>query len=160
MATNIVLLVQIILYCTQEYSRVAYAGHEFRTESSQQGMKTDNAKVRVPFRGPRGGLRLQQFYGQICRIFMHRAWVGGPEICVLDVQWYENRGMSSVSGNPLVRVPDEPSSEFNLTLLSNCYQIPIAVWPHDLLQLQDQEDDAAASSLLEIIDRNQQENAS
>jgi hypothetical protein len=67
--------------------------------------------------------------------------------------------MSSVSGNPLVRVPDEPSSEFNLTLLSNCYQIPIAVWPHDLLQLQDQEDDAA-SSLLEIIDRNQQEEAS
>ena len=141
------------MHYTQEHSRVAYTGHEFRTESSQLGMKTDNAKVRVPFRGARGGL--QQLYGQICRIFMHRAWVGGPEICVLEVQWYENRGMSSVSGNPLVRVPDEPSSEFNLTLLSNCYQIPIAVWPHDLLQLQAK--DAAASSLLEIIDRNQEE---
>lgn len=78
----------------------------------------------------------------------HQAWVDGPEICVLEVQIYDDSGTSTVSGNALVRVPAAGTTE--LVPVWNCYQLPIAMWPHDLLGL-----DSANSDLLEVIDRNQ-----
>ena len=66
-------------------------------------MMTDNAKVRVPFVGPRG--RLEQFYGSVLAIFTHEAWAGGPEMCVLEIEWFVNHGTNPVSGNPLVGPP-------------------------------------------------------
>ena len=86
----------------QEYSRVQYAGYEFRTEASQSDLLCDNSKVRQPVLGPRR--ILQQQYGSIQRIFTHEAWEGGPKLCVLQVNWYTNRGVSAVSGNPLVQM--------------------------------------------------------
>jgi hypothetical protein len=81
---------------------VLYAGYELRTESSQLQVKFDNAKVRVP---SYQGRSLVQEYGSIFQMFVHEAWVGGPELCVLNIAWYTNVGTSPVSGNPLVRRP-------------------------------------------------------
>ena len=42
------------------------------------------------------------FFGSIHKMFIHEAWVGGPELCVLELDWYTNAGRAEVSGNPLV----------------------------------------------------------
>ena len=44
-----------------------------------------------------------------------------------------------------------------LVPIGNCYQIPVAVWPHDPLKLKAAED--PTSGLFEVIDRNQNEDA-
>ena len=88
----------------QEYSRVEYAGFEFRTEASQADVTFDNSKVRQPEIGARRAL--MQKYGSIQRIYTHQAWEDGPQICVLEVNWYTNRGVSNISGNPLVQMED------------------------------------------------------
>jgi hypothetical protein len=94
---------------SQAISRVLYAGYELRTESSQLHVKFDNAKVRVPKYGARRSL--VQDFGSIYQMFIHEAWVGGPELCVLDVDWYINVGYSAVSGNALVRRPLPPRAD-------------------------------------------------
>ena len=76
----------------------------------------------------------------------------GPEICILEVQIYDDEGKSAVSGNALVRIPEEQSTE--LVPIGNCYQLPVAMWPHDLLG-----QDGQHIGLLEVIDRNQDEDA-
>jgi hypothetical protein len=83
---------------------------------------------------------------------VHQAWQGGPEICVLEVDMYDDNGKSAVSGNPLVRVPGVRKTE--LVPIGNCYQLPVAMWPHDLLSRDD-----TKRGLLEVIDRNQDEDA-
>ena len=40
-------------------------------------------------------------------------------------------------------------------MIQNCYQIPLAVWPHDLLHLLPEMD--PAKDWLEVIDRNQEQ---
>ena len=138
-----------LLYILQVYSRLQYAGNEFRVPTSQKNILTDNSHVRVPFlrRG-----RPVQSYGQNRRILQHRAWENGPETCVLEVLVYDDAGKSAVSGNALVRIPEEQNTE--LVPIGNCYQLPVAMWPHDLLGLDPQK-----SGLFEVIDRNQDEDA-
>ena len=92
----------------QSFSRAQYAGHEIRTDRSQYARMFDNAKVRVPFVGNRG--RLEQHYGSVLAIFTHEAWAGGPELCVLEIEWYVNHGINPVSGNPLVGPPGAQGS--------------------------------------------------
>ena len=92
----------------QSFSRLQYAGYEIRTERSQSSNVTDNSKVRVPMIGSRG--RLEQFYGSVKAIFTHEAWTGGPELCVLEIEWFVNHGTSPVSGNPLVGPPGAQGS--------------------------------------------------
>ena len=94
-----------------------------------------------------------QSYGQIRRILQHRAWESGPEMCILEVFVYDDYGKSAVSGNALVRIPQEQSTE--LVPIGNCYQLPVAMWPHGLLGGQD----AQKIGLFEVIDRNQDEDA-
>ena len=60
--------------------------------------------MRVPFPDGRG--RLEQFYGSIVAMFTHQAWPSGPELCVLEVDWYTNHGRAAVSGNALVGAPE------------------------------------------------------
>ncbi len=93
-----------------------------------------------------------QSYGQIRRILQHRAWESGPEMCILEVLVYDDYGKSAVSGNALVRIPQEQKTE--LVPIGNCYQLPVAMWPHDLLG-----QDAQKIGLFEVIDRNQDEDA-
>ena len=84
-----------------------YAGFEFRTEESQVDVTFDNSKVRQPVFTRAGARRVvHQQYGSIQRIYTHQAWEDGPQICVLEVNWYTNRGVSNISGNPLVQMED------------------------------------------------------
>ena len=69
---------------------------------------------------------------------------------MLEVQIYDYSGTSTVSGNALVRVSAARTTE--LVPVWTCYQLPSAMWPHDLLGL-----DSANSDLLEVIDRNQEQ---
>ena len=140
----------------QEYQRVDYAGVEFRTEASQQFIRTDNAKVRVPHKNVRGA-REYQMYGSIRRILTHQAWEEetvppSPVICVLEVEWYATIRTNLVSGNPLVR-KEAPGVHSKFVTIWNCYQLPVAVWPFDLLGLLPLTD--PDHDLLEVIDRNQ-----
>ena len=141
----------------QEYQRVDYAGVEFRTEASQQFIRTDNAKVRVPFVNSGRGAREYQMYGSIRRILTHQAWEEetvppSPVICVLEVEWYATIRTNLVSGNPLVR-KEAPGVHSKFVTIWNCYQLPVAVWPFDLLGLLPLTD--PDHDLLEVIDRNQ-----
>jgi hypothetical protein len=45
---------------------------------------------------------------------------------------------------------DDTISFYRYVLIGNCYQIPLAIWPHDPLG-------ESGSDLLEVIDRNQDE---
>jgi hypothetical protein len=148
----------------QEYPRVEYAGVELRTEASQQFIRTDNAKVRVPFFN-KNRRSETQMYGSIRRILTHQAWEEetvppSPVICVLEVEWYTNIRTNPVSGNPLVRkeapgVRNDDAPEGKFVTIWNCYQLPVAVWPFDLLgilPLTNPDHD-----LLEVIDRNQEQ---
>ena len=63
---------------------------------------------------------------------------------MLEVQIYDDEGKSAVSGNALVRIPEEQSTK--LVPIGNCYQLPVAMWPHDLLG-----QDTQKIGLLEII---------
>ena len=157
-----------------------YAGYEFRTERSQVNVKFDNAKVRVPMYAHGDGVRgtLLQFFGSIHRMFIHEAWEGGPEMCVLEIDWYTNVGRAEVSGNPLVEplpaVRTIKASRYmrvcswlfaytsqpfflpyRLCPIGNCYQIPVAIWPHDPLGLLPADD--PHRNYLEVMDRNQDE---
>lgn len=132
----------------QVHKRVRYAGYEFRTVESQRDLATDNSNVRVPYRAPRG--RIVDYYGQIHRILTHQAWRDGPTICLLEVQWYQLKGESEGSKNPLV-LP--PSGDTELVAVGNCYQVPVAVWPHNPLGLPSN----LEHGLMEVIDRNQDE---
>jgi hypothetical protein len=73
-------------------------------------------------------------------------------MCILEVLVYNDYGTSTVSGNALVvvRIPQEQNTE--LVPIGNCYQLPVAMWPHDLLG-----QDAQKIGLFEVIDRNQDE---
>ena len=89
-----------------------YAGHEFRTESSQATLVSDNSKVRCPYLGPRGVV--MQAYASIQNIYTHQAWPeGGPNICFFKVSWYTNHGKSAISGNPLVRMDGEENDHLS-----------------------------------------------
>lgn len=68
---------------------------------------TDNSHVRVPNVTNRG--REQQQYGTIQAIFVHQAWPDGPELCVLEVDWFVDHGRNPVSRNPLVARPVAPT---------------------------------------------------
>jgi hypothetical protein len=141
----------------QEYPRVEYAGVELRTEASQQFIRTDNAKVRVPFVNSGRGAREYQMYGSILRILTHQAWEEetvppSPVICVLEVEWYATIRTNLVSGNPLVR-KEAPGVHSKFVTIWNCYQLPVAVWPFDLLGLLPLTD--PDHDLLEVTDRNQ-----
>ena len=113
-----------------------------------------------------------QAYASIQNIYTHQAWPeGGPNICFFKVSWYTNHGKSAISGNPLVRMDgeendhlsrfvhprvvykyDHTTSCYRYVLIGNCYQIPLAIWPHDPLG-------TSGSDLLEVIDRNQDQDA-
>ena len=150
-----------LLY-TQGYTRLQYSGYEFRTAASHSSLKFDNSKVRVPIPGRRG--RLEQHYGSISAIFTHQAWPSGPEVCVLEIDWYTNHdvsgnplGKSKISGNPLVGPPNNGGPR-RFAAIGTCYQIPIAIWPHDPLHLAPATNPPPAI-LFEVIDRNQDEDA-
>ena len=95
--------------------------------------KYDNSNIRKPFNVVGGGnrLELQYFYGTIRYILTHELYPNsGQTRCVLIVDWFANCGINPVTGNPLV---DPNRLERDYTFLDDIYQIPVAVWPYNLL---------------------------
>ena len=103
------------LICTQESSRVEYAGNEFRTEVSQATVVSDNSKVRCPYAGARG--KILQAYASVQKIYTHQAWPDGPTICFFELKWYTDHGKSAISGNPLVRMDGEENDHLSRSIL-------------------------------------------
>jgi hypothetical protein len=138
----------------QAYDTVQYAGYFFKTAETQQATKTDNSNVRLPYHAVEDGRRvLKNAYGSIQQILTHPIYPGGQVKCLLLVDWFHDCGVCPVSGNPLVDTTR--ISETTLTFIDDCYQCPVAVWPHDPLNKIAANDPAREWS--EIIDRNQEE---
>ena len=117
----------------QAYRKVRYAGFLFKTARTQMRTKYDNSNIRKPFNVVGGGnrLELQSFYGTIRYILTHELYPNsGQTRCVLIVDWFANCGINPVTGNPLV---DPNRLERDYTFLDDIYQIPVAVWPYNLL---------------------------
>ena len=74
-------------------------------------------------------------YATIKRLFVHEMYPGGPSRVVVEGRWLEPMGKCEVAGTTLVR--HNKHYGFNLpgrarfTFLSTCYEIPVALWPHD-----------------------------
>ena len=76
-------------------------------------------------------LELQYFYGTIRYILTHELYPNsGQTRCVLIVDWFTNCDINPVTGNPVV---DPNRLEKDYTFLDDIYQIPVAVWPYNLL---------------------------
>ena len=74
-----------------------------------------------------------QAYAQIVDLFEHEAYPGGPKRIVVEGTWYDVVGECSIAGTTLVsrnkQHPFNFSSKF--VFLDDCYQRPVAIWPHD-----------------------------
>ena len=135
-----------------------YAGSEFRTQASQENLRTDNSKVRYEYlaRDTNGRERRWKAYGVIQRIFKHEMYPGGPVICLLECNWYPRVDLDAKSFNILVGSQPAPGADGDRFVnVQNCYQLPIVLWPHDPLGLCSIDD--PRRDLLEVIDRNQDE---
>lgn len=133
------------------FDTVQYAGHIFKTARTQRGTKVDNSNVRMPFHVIHNNRRvLRECYGSIRNIFTHTMYPGGPTRCILEVDWFTQHGTAS-SGNPLVDTRN--SEDHTFAFIEDCYQMPVAVWPHDPLG----ELEPPFSGYSEVIDRNQTE---
>ena len=85
------------------YKKVVYGGYMFCTRDSQRQSPTDNSNIRMPFYELDQGRRvLKSAYGSIESIFTHELYPGGPKKLVLQVNWFEDRGLSPISMNPMV----------------------------------------------------------
>jgi hypothetical protein len=138
----------------QVHSSVEYAGFKFIQASSQTQTRTDNSNVRLPYFELEDGERIKKSaYGAIKKVVVHHLFPGGPSRCVLHVDWFTNTGQVGTSGNVLVDTED--ISEVSFVFISDCYQIPVAVWPHDPLNRLKK--GLVAHKWSEIIDKNQEE---
>jgi hypothetical protein len=96
-------------------------------------------------------------FAQIKRIFVHKAYEGGPSRVVVDGDWLQVVGLCEVAKTTLVR--KNPNHPFNLSsrfvFLDNCYHRPVSVWPHDPFNRLPP--GSRFSDCYDIIDRNQDE---
>jgi hypothetical protein len=131
----------------------------FRTAASQKKLKTDDSNLRMDYKhvcGRAGQVEVRRAFAQIERLLVHEPFEGGPKRLVVEGVWYRPQG-DAPSGNKLVSKDRaycfNQSSKF--AFLSACYQIPVAVWPYDPLNLLP--DAHRWKNCYEIIDKNQDE---
>jgi hypothetical protein len=112
---------------------VQYAGSIFRTKHSQRNLKTDNSHLVMDYKPPGANQPVKQAYAQIKDLFEHEAYPGGPKRIVVNGAWFDVMGKCPIAGTTLVkknrRNPFNFSSKF--VFLDDCYQRPVAIWPHD-----------------------------
>ena len=138
----------------ESYGKVRYAGYKFCTVSSQRKTKTNNSLVRMPYSTVENRRRVtKSAYGGIRAVLVHHQYPGGLPKCVLYVDWYQNVGTAPISGNPMIDTTRIDWSSF--VFIEDCYQIPLAIWPHDPLDLLPASNPAGA--WWEVIDKNQEE---
>ena len=134
--------------------RVRYAGTVFRTQASQTNLKGDDSHFRFDYRAAEGG-DLTKGFATIIRMFEHDAYPGGPSRVVVEGAWWKVVGTCPVAGTTLVKKdaahPFNYSSRF--VFLDECYQHPVAMWPHD--PFHELEDGDERQQWFDVIDRNQ-----
>ena len=144
-----------------EYKRALYAGNELHTvaySSSLPNRVHDNTALRWDYMDIDGRHRqMKSAFARILRVFKHSMWPEGPSRYVVECQWYETIGECPVAKTKLVK----PNPEWHLNtsqkfvFLTNCYQCPVAIWPHD--PLDDLPLDDVLKNVFDVIDRNQQQ---
>ena len=142
----------------QVVERAEYAGYEFRTAKSQRNIKTDNSLVRMDYLQRRPGSQvryLQSLFGTINKMFLHTAFLEGPTKLIICCTWFETVGRCPVAGNQLVRENSELdwNRDSRHCFLETCYQVPVAIWPCDPLNLLPGDDPRRL--YYDVIDRNQ-----
>ena len=139
----------------QSYKRARYAGNVFRTQASQVNLKGDDSHVRFDYRAAEGGQALRKGFATILRLFEHRAYPGGPSRVVVEGNWWTVVGTCPIAGTTLGK--EDADHAFNhssrFVFLDECYQRPIAIWPHDPFQELDDGDER--KQWFDVIDRNQ-----
>jgi len=138
------------------HERAQYAGNIFRTEASQTGQRHDDAHLRWDYKQA-GRLGVISAFATIRRIFVHSLYPGGPSRVIVQGEWFTVVGKCPIAHTMIVK--DDSRNEFNLhsrfVFLDNCYQQPVAVWPHDPLgQLPDED---PKKGYYDVVDRNQLE---
>ena len=114
-----------------DYDRVQYSGHLFRTHTSEIDIKTCNSILRIDYNEHDGDTVAA--YGRIVRLFSHQMFPGGPTRLVAECDWYMGEGKESMTGLPMLSI--NPDSNFNrrsrFTFFESVYSRPCAVWPLD-----------------------------
>jgi hypothetical protein len=153
-------MVKTILYVrVQTHTKAESGGHLFRTRGSQGKIKADDSHFRFDYcpTEARYAGQQQKGFAQIKRLFMHTAYPGGPSMMMVEGDWFQVIGTCPVAGTTLVkkdsRHPFNSSSRF--VFLNNCYNKPVAVWPHD--PFDDLPHTDSHKDCFDIIDRNQDE---
>ena len=104
-----------------------------------------------------GGDEVRQAFARITRLISHEAYPGGPTRIIVEGTWYEFMGTCPIAQTPLVKKNKRYfmnlSSRF--AFLDNCYQRPVAVWPHD--PLDELSDGDPRKKWFDVIDKNQNE---
>ena len=134
-----------------------FAGSLFRTAESQQHLKTDDSHVRLDYVAPGRPNEVMSTFATIKRLFQHTAYPGGPNRVIVEGDWFKVRDKCPVSGN--IMLQQSPDSDFNsssrFAFLDQCYQRPVAIWPHDPLNTLPAND--PSRDWFDVIDRNQTE---
>ena len=122
-------------------------------------IKHDDIHLRWDYSEANGRFRnaMRTKYATIENIFEHQMFPGGPMRVIVEVSWYTTVGKRPISGIPIVKVDvDAPfNTEQKFLFLDNCYQEPVAVWPHDPLNKLAEDD--VYKGYFNVIDRNQTE---
>jgi hypothetical protein len=116
---------------------------------------TDDCNFRYDYKAAAGDRVLTKGFARILRIFVHAAFPGGPTRLVVEGCWWKVMGTCPIAGTTLVK--EDPDQLFNRTqrfmFLDECYQKPVAIWPHDPLNELDASD--CSREWYDVIDRNQ-----
>lgn len=123
----------------QTSKRAKYAGNLFRTAQSQvtKHIAHDDSHLRWDYKEARGGRAiLTSAFGTITKLFSHAMYPGGPARVVASVEWLRVEFTCPIAKTTVVSHGEHPfltDEEDKFVFLDNCYQIPVALWPHDLL---------------------------
>ena len=143
-----------------KFRRVEYAGNIFRVEDSQGHLKrTNDAAIRWDYCADNSGRsdRIISAYGVIKHLFEHKPIDSERPRVIAHVTWLHNKhkcaltGIQTVSTEPL----DKEDALNAFVFLDNCYQQPVALWPHDPLNMLPSLPDGHEYVYYDVIDRNQ-----
>jgi hypothetical protein len=121
----------------------------------------DNSIFRMDFKSEiRGRTKINKSFARVKRIFKHTMFPGGPTNIFVQGEWYKDEGVCPIAGTHLVSPHPEHhfTHESKFSLLSQCYQQPVALWPFDPLKKLPTLD--ARRNFFDVIDRNEEQQMS
>jgi hypothetical protein len=128
-------------------------------EDANSTSSKDNSIFRLDYKAAGRRTRIHKSFARVKRIFKHAMFPGGPTNLFVQGAWYKDEGVCPIAGTHLVSPnPDHHfTRESKFTLITSCYQQPVALWPHDPLEELAEHDPARA--FFDVIDRNEDQQA-